>query len=128
MVQPWVFHDPSLAETWAFPVNPNRMTTPHGSRSLTVVSVFPTGGMSRVIEGNPEPFDWTVSGYIRTEQHYADLLYWSRKVNRLELSDHFARTWLVRVQHPDINEVRPTATKPWRFNYDLKLLNYGRLS
>lgn len=132
----WVLRDPASDETWTFPVNPNKMTSPHAARSFNILATAPSvvanghsrGGLGRVIEGNPEPYEWSFSGFIREQQHFEDLLYWTRKVNRLELTDHLGRTWRIRflVFNPD--EQRPTARHPWRFTYDVKALNYGAVA
>lgn len=132
----WVLRDPVRDETWTFPVNPNKMTSPHSPRSFNILATAPSvtsngqsrGGFGRVIEGNPEPYEWSFSGYIREEDHFESLLYWTRKVNRLELTDHLGRTWRIRflVFNPD--EQRPTTRHPWRFNYEIKTINYGAIA
>lgn len=131
MVQRWTLFDPNLDESWTFPVNPNKMTSPHGPRSLQVMVTSPRPGDQAqnglVLETNRDPHEWTVSGNIRTEDHFAELLYWVRKVNRLQLTDHFGRTWQVRMLHFNPDEQKPSQNRPWRFTYDLKMLNYGEV-
>jgi hypothetical protein len=131
MVQRWVLHDPLLNESWTFPVNPNAMTSPHGPRNLTVHATRPALGANtagRVIEHNMDPYDWQFSGFIRTQEHHDELERWSKKVNRLELTDHLGRTWAIRFTSFAPDEQKPRATTPWRFNYEAHALNYGAVA
>lgn len=133
--QRWILFDPDTDEVFTFRDNPNKMTSPLGPRSLTIYPTPPLynpavearGGMARVIEGNREPYEWSFSGKIRHQIDHDDLMYWSRKLNRLLLTDHLGRTWKVRVLHFDPVELHPTARIDWRFTYDMKLLNYGAI-
>lgn len=129
MVQRWTLYDPLLDDTYVFPVNPNAMSTPHAPRSLSVITTAPrVGGPSvqgRVVELNAEPYEWQFSGYVRTEDHHDQLRAWTRKVNRLVLTDHFEREWSIRMVALDLDEKRPRALQPWRFDYTIKAINYG---
>lgn len=131
----WTLHDPTTNETYVFPLNPNKMTTPHSPRNFNIIATAPSGaltggsrqGMGRVVELARDPFEWSFSGRIKTEAHYDRLLAWSNKVHRIQLSDHFGRTWLVRVLDFNPNELTPTPRISWRYEYDFKVLNYGEL-
>jgi len=129
MYRRWTLFDQALAEAWTFPVNPNKMTSPHGPRSLTILSTAPTNTTSsshgRVVEGNMEPYEWQFSGSIRTQEHHDELRRWTRKVNRLMLTDHFDRTWWVRFTGFEVDEKRPSTHTDWRFDYTIKAINYG---
>lgn len=129
MVQRWVLHDPDLDESWTFPVNPNHMTSPHVSRSLAILTTPPSNqsndSQGRVLESNADPYEWSFGGFIRTQAHHDELRRWSKKVNRLELADHLGRTWLIRMVEFDPDEKVPTKKTPWRFDYEIKALNYG---
>lgn len=129
----WSIHDPWTGETWVFPMNPNRMTSPHPAKSSTIFSrnanqVDDTTGISRVLQQRQSPYEWQFSGVIRTQQHYESLRDWARRLERLELKDHFGRIWSVRFDSVDINEQRDTARNPWRFEYTAKAIVYGRLA
>lgn len=132
----WTLSDPARDETWTFPINPNRMTSPHSPRNFNILATAPTvviagharGGLGRVIERNAEPYEWSISGVIREEDHYQELLRWSRKLNKLVLTDHFGRKWSIRILHFNPDEKKPTARRNWRYAYDLKTLNYGAIT
>jgi hypothetical protein len=65
------------------------------------------------------------SGFIRTQEHHDALLRWCRKVNRLELTDHFG-PHLVDPHHPvRPHEKRPSMRVPWKFDYTVKAIMYG---
>lgn len=129
MVARWRLLDSDFDETYTFPLNPNKMTGPFAPRKLTVVATAPSSGATntqgRVIEGHQEPYEWQFSGAIRTQEQHDELVYWCRKVNRLILTDHFGRQWYIRMVGFDPEEKRPTANRPWRFDYIVKALNYG---
>lgn len=129
MAHRWELRDPATSETWTFPLNPNRMTSPHAPRSLTIMATAPSQAaqtmQGRVIENNQDPYEWTFSGRIRTQEHHDELYRWSRKVGRLELTDHFDRVWSIRMIQFIPDEKRPSQRAPWRFEYDVKTLNYG---
>lgn len=129
----WSLYDPSVTETWTMPRNPNKMTSPHPPKQTAIFArnfnfADDQAGISRVLQFRQQPYEWSFSGDIRTEQHYEDLRDWSRRVGRLELTDHFDRTWLIRFDSIDIDEQRPTARNAWRFTYTAKAIIYGRIS
>lgn len=129
MVQRWTLHDPRLDETYVFPVNPNAMTSPHGPRSLTILATAPVNdapnSAGRIIEAQPDPYEWQFSGFIRTKGHHDALHKWARKVNRVELTDHLDRTWSIRFTQFDPTEQRPREYVPWKFTYTVKAIMYG---
>lgn len=133
MVHRWQLHDPSTSETYVFQRNPNKMTSPHPKKATTIFSrnfnfVDEKLGVGRVIQFRQEPYEWQFSGDIRTEAQYEDLRDWTRRVGRLELTDHFLRVWEVRFDSVEIDELRPRKTNYWRFGYTAKAIIYGRIS
>lgn len=132
-VRRWVLHDPSTSETWTFPINPNKMTSPHPTKTTTIFArnynfEDTKAGVGRVLEYQQEPYDWQFSGVIRSQQHYTDFRDWCHRVHRLELTDHLGRTWRIRFDSVDLEEQKPTLRKDWRFSYTAKAIMYGRVS
>lgn len=132
----WILRDPATGEAWEFSINPNKMTSPHSSRNIRVFTTPPfynpaieaRGGMARVFEGNKEPHEWSFGGVIRTEAQYRSLLYWTRKVSKVHVTDHLGRTWVIRFKEFNPDEKRPTARRAWRFDYEIKAMMYGELT
>lgn len=133
MVQRWNLFDPNTDESWTFPMNPNKMTSVHSPRNLTIYpraalynpAVEARGGMARVFEHAKEPYTWTFSGVIREGEEYDGLLYWTRKLRKIHLTDHFGRTFLIRIQAFKPDEKRPTFHRPDRYDYDVEAIIYG---
>lgn len=131
--QRWTLVDTEAATQWEFPRNPNKMTSPHGPRNSVIFSrAYGTdagnGGISRVIAFRQQPYEWTFSGDIRTQQHYEDFVAWTANPNRLNLTDHLGRTWQIRIDSVDVTEQRQTARSAWRYEYTVKAIIYGRVA
>lgn len=129
----WVLHDPATAETWTFPMSPNKMTSPHPPKAATIFSrnvsqADDAGGINRVLMQRRSPYEWQFSGVIRTEAQHDDFKDWLRRTGRLEITDHFSRTWSVRFDSVEINEQKPTFRNNWRYEYTAKAIIYGRVS
>lgn len=132
----WRLYDPATGERWEFIHNPNQMTSPHLPRAISIFVTPPLynpavearGGMARVHETNTQPYEWSFSGWIREEAQYEQLLHWTRKVTRLQLTDHFGRTWWIRFKEFDPDEQRPSHRSDWRFDYDIKATMYGAVA
>ena len=130
----WTWYDPDLDESWEMQRNPDQMTTPHPPRNATIFSRSIGGlnnvgnGVSRVLAFRQRPFEWSFSGNVRTEEMHGLLIAWTQRTNRLEITDHFDRTWVVRIDSCDIQEQRQTANNAWRFRYTVKAIIYGSAS
>jgi hypothetical protein len=134
MVNRWTLVDPATDEEWEFPLNPNQMTSPHPPKNHQIFArgignnSSSSNGISRVLAFRQQPYEWSFSGAIRDEQQYQDFLTWTRKTGRLELTDHFLRTWQIRIDSVDLEEQRPTARRSHRFTYTVKAIIYGRVT
>lgn len=134
MVNRWSWYDPALDETWDMERNPDQMTTPHAPKNSKVFSRSIGGlnsvgnGVSRVLQFRQAPMEWQFSGNVRTEAMHDLLQTWTKKGQRLQITDHLLRTWEVRISALDIEEQRINARNAWRFRYTVKATIYGRLS
>lgn len=128
----WTWSDPATGESWEMPRNPHEMTSPHGPRNLTIFSRNGygdgAGGVSRVIERRAEAYVWSFTGKIRTPEHYAAFLHWTKKVHRTRITDHFGRTWEIRTESVEIEELKPTPRRTHRFDYTVKATMYRQVS
>lgn len=130
----WILFDPATDEQWEFPRSPNRMTSPHPPKNTTIFSRtigHPSNlgaGVSRVMQFRQQPYEWSFSGDIRTQEHYEAFIQWTRKTGRLHVTDHFDRTWEIRIDSVELDEQQQTARKPWKFAYTVRANIYGRIS
>lgn len=126
-VQKWTFHDPVTTETYVFPISPYQMTTLTPKHSHIVGAA---GGHSeqrkRITEAPTQPFDWSFTGRIRTQQQHDDLDEWTRKGYPIHVSDHLGRTWEVLIRSFKPKDLRGRLSTRWE--YDIAGTVLGRVS
>lgn len=91
MVMRWALYDPHNGESWIMPINPREMSSPFPEKAVSLRQTTAIDGRALLFEGSSTVPDWTFSGRILTADHYAQLLYWSQKRNRITITDHFGR-------------------------------------
>lgn len=111
----WTFEDPSAAEFYTVPLNPNEMTPPHPERAITSEGTTAVGGTVLVWEGNTPAFTWTFSGRILYKDHYDQLKYWSEKQVRIFVTDHFGRRFTVV---PKSFQPKVKRARKWNWSHD----------
>jgi len=123
----WKFHDPFTGETYFFEMNPNAMSTPYLTQSTTSAGRSPISGAIVAIRLTQPPIEWTFSGNIRTQSFQDALTYWFEKSNKVFLTDHIGRRWIVM---PESFGPYPRPNKSTkgvhRWRYDAKCFCYGR--
>jgi hypothetical protein len=129
----WVFHDPSIPESWTVPINPNSMTDPEAKvRAYQFGTASRSSSLSnqviRTFESPSQPASWEFGGVIHTQEHHDELERWARKPMDVQITDHLERTWHVVMKSFEPTERRPTPNKPWRFTYSMHALILGRLA
>lgn len=97
MVQRWQFRDIKTGETYTVPLNPNEMTSPFPPRQFAYkgTTAGPNGGSAVTYEAWAGTQEWTFGGAILDEQHYKDLLAWSYRQNKVQITDHYGRVFTV---------------------------------
>lgn len=124
----WKFTDPKTAEVYNHPISPNQMSTPWlGRQTQTMVQSGPGGAVSDggallAMQAPAVPTEWTFGGVIRTEQHYRDLLAWSKKDYPIVVTDHYSRSWNVIITTFEPEDRKPVPLAPWRSKYVMKTL------
>lgn len=122
----WIFHDPKLNETWEVPYNPDAMTSPYPTRKFVYNSTTAGagGGTSVANEAHPDPKEFQFSGQVLHRPHFDGLVYWSRKKNRITITDHFKRVLLVT-----LNDMDPVPKRAigyyWRHTYTMNATCYA---
>lgn len=132
----WRFDDPTTADSYTFAINPNVMTTPHqldslepGARSAVVpMESNVRAGVARVLQGKRQPLEWSFSGVIREKAQYNAFYQWSRKRTRIQVTDHFGRTWEIRITEFQATEARPSARLKFKFDYTIKAILFRRVA
>jgi hypothetical protein len=122
----WKFHDYLTGETYFFEMNPNSMSTPYPSQQTTSLGKSPIDGSIAATRVVQPAIDWSFSGNIRTESFQVALAYWFEKSNKITLTDHIGRRWIVLPKSfgPYPRPNRRTALHRWR--YDAVVISYGR--
>lgn len=122
----WLFEDPALATSWRVPRNPDQMTSPFQQRS-TKADVMGPEARPRSWRQPQDLTEWSFSGSIASGTHHDDLLFWLQKPGLLQITDHFGRTFEVKVTEYQINERKPTQANAYRGTYSVKTLVLRRL-
>lgn len=122
----WVFLDTVTTETYTVPMNPKAMTSPFLSHATTPGTRSPVDlrfyGTRRAIRPAKE---WQFSGLVRTQGHHDALVYWASKTNLLNITDHYGRTFAVRIRSIDMQDRKANRQVPWRLQYTVTALSYG---
>lgn len=118
----WVLDDPlGSPSQYIFPINPNAMTSPFGSKNITARASTGPNGTKIAWEGAQGPTDWQWTGDLFSQQMYDALRAWVGKGNRVFLTDHLLRRWDVY-----LTEFTPIPKRsvlyPWRNTYTMKAL------
>lgn len=131
----WILRDVAASEQWEMPISPNKMTSPHAPKNMTIFarqagrtgsSAF-NGGVTRVLQFRQAPYEWSFSGIIRSQAHYDDFVYWTSKTGKLQVDDHLGRTWEIRIDNIELDERKPSFLRDWRYDYTVKTIMYGRV-
>jgi hypothetical protein len=116
MVVRWTLTDPTVPETYTFPMNPNEGGTPGITKKITSSVTAAADGQALVFEGRPDPQKFTFSGSILDESHLESLIYWFQKEHQLQLTDDLGRQyWVYLTSFTPTRQRR--ASHPWRHTY-----------
>ncbi len=94
-VKKWVFQDPATSDEYHFAVNPNKMDSPHAPKRITFTATTAVTGNRLAFEGQASPVEWKFSGVLFDKAQYDAFVYWLGKRNRIWVTDHWGRAWLV---------------------------------
>lgn len=123
-VKRWVFQDPATGETYHFHYNPNAMRSPFATKTISATPTTAIDGQVLAFESMAAPAEWEFEGFIRTKDHYDALLHWKEKRNRVWLTDHFGRAWLVYVKSFDPTPRRDNENY-WSHTYTMSCLIFA---
>lgn len=124
MVRRWIYTDPYVPETYTVPINPREMGSLFAEKPVTSRQTSARDGQALLFEGSAPPAPWTYSGTILDSAHYAELLRWSQKGNRITITDHYGRVIPIYLVRFDPTPKRSMG-KPWRHEYTMSALVLG---
>lgn len=121
----WKFKDLKTNEVWTVPLNPDNMTSPYPQRKYVYNSTTAgPAGTTVTHEAHSDPVSWQFSGQILDRDHFDKLLYWSRKKNRIQITDHYGRIFIVLLDQFNVLPKRAYG-KPWRHTYTMTASVYS---
>lgn len=109
---------------YIFPINPNAMTSPFGPKNITSRAAVGPNGQKIAWEGTQPPVEWQWSGDLFSKEMYENLELWTAKGNRVFLTDHFQRRWIIYLTHFDPVPKR-SVKYPWRHTYTMKAIVFS---
>jgi hypothetical protein len=121
MVTRWTFFDPIVNETYTVPINPNSGDAPAFVKSLDYQASAAPDGKTLVFEGRAEPRKLEMGGVVLERAHLEALEYWTKKRNRVVITDDMGRSFTVYIT--DFTPTRePRRSHPWRHTYQMSAL------
>jgi hypothetical protein len=119
-VKRWVLHDqaPGGLGRYVVPINPEKMTSPHAPRVISVDHTTARAGQHIVWEGSLRGHQWSFSGTVMTQEHYETLVAFAALQRRFWLVDHRDRAWVVAFQSIDLQPVGHPP-KDWVWAYTI---------
>lgn len=121
MVTRWKLYDPVLDEEYTFPKNPSQMGSVHRPRNITARTTTAVDGQALVTEGNAPPHQWFFKGSVRYAADYEALREWTRRPNRVQITDHFGRSFYVALLEFKV-EPKKWINYYWAHAYDIPAL------
>lgn len=92
IVQRWVFTCPATGETYTVPRNPDQMTSPFATRTVSAKFTSAVSGKALLTEGAPALAQWQFGGTCVDAAHYEKLRHWVNDINsRVTITDHYGR-------------------------------------
>ena len=113
----WSIDDPEIG--FVFEVNPNSGGSFNSGRNLTKSNS--TTGNPIVFFGRELVRVTEISGVIRTQEQYDNMLAWSKVARQVLLTDDLGREFWVYLQKLEMKP-EPRATVPWRHTYSASLV------
>jgi hypothetical protein len=121
----WRFETLDSSQVYAFPINPNGLTSAIANRDITWdYSSVPGGGgyAGKRAPRAPVPFEF--SGVLRSVGQYDALVLWVNKNTWVRLVDHLERTLVVRLLLIDLEQQGKSRNihAPYRHTYTMKAI------
>jgi hypothetical protein len=116
--QAYDFSSLSSVDTDTFQVNPDSVTQKFGDVQINAEATTVSNGQVITWEGSAQPPQWSWSGRVLNEEQYNALVTWGTTRQRVYLTDHFRRRFLVKVLSVEFDRVRD-AQRQWHMKYQM---------
>lgn len=116
--QAYDFSDLANVDTYVFTINPSTVSRSFGVITTTTQQVASTDGAVVTWEGAPVPQVWSWSGTVLEKADHDQLVRWSQTGQRVWLTDHFQRRYLVKMEGLTMTPVRDPQ-HPWHHEYQM---------
>lgn len=114
----WQLYDPTVPETYVFPVNPNEGGTPNRAKRIdTQVPAAPDGKVL-LWEGRDEPQKIDIKGVILEQAQLDAFNLWFNKRHQVRLTDDLGRQYWVYMTTFNATRNR-RVSHPWHHSYDM---------
>lgn len=104
--------------TYIFPVNPDSIDMAYGDFPLTDEPTVVSNGQVITWEGAPKPVLWRWTGRLLTEPDVREMRAWGVTGQRIWLTDHFQRRYLIKVADYTVTRVRDVE-RNWHHEYQM---------
>lgn len=116
--QAYDFSSGGLVSTYTLPINPDRLDMSYGEFVIDHENTTVSNGRIVAWEGAPVPNIWRWSGAVLDEASYGAMVAIGTTGQRLYLTDHFRRRFLVKVASVSMQRVRDLE-RPWHHRYEM---------
>jgi hypothetical protein len=122
-VNKWVFQAYDFSsltsvDTYTFVVNPDSVKQQYGGAIISSEATTVSNGQVIMWEGSAQPVEWTWSGRVLDQAQYLALEAWGTTRQRVYVTDHFRRRFLIKIESVSFQPVRDR-TRPWHHTYSM---------
>lgn len=120
MVVRWTFFDPTVPETYTFPMNPTEGGTPDRTKSLQAQATAAPDGKLILFEGREEPRRIELSGTLLEQAQLDAFTTWYEKRHQIRVTDDLGRQYWVYITGFSATRNR-RVHHPWHHSYKMQL-------
>jgi len=115
----WIFYDPSIAETYVFPINPQSGGSPAYAKTFTFKNTAAPDGKTLIFQGRQEVQTLEFDGVLFQQVEVEAFVRWWQKKNQITVTDDLGRNFSVVIQEFTPKRVR-SAQHAWKHTYACK--------
>lgn len=116
--QRWTLHDPLLAETWTFAVNPSEGGEPTRKKTVTSQSTTAPDGRTILTEGLSPPLEISWKGVILTLAERDIFISWFNKQYQVLLTNDIGEQYWIYIDQFNPTRKR-VITREAKYEYDI---------
>ena len=119
--QAYDFSDLANVANYVFTINPSQASRNFGVITMNHQQTTSADGSVIAWEGAPIPQPWTWTGRVLTQADHDALVLWGQTGQRVWLTDHFGRRYLVKMEGLTMTP-RRDVNRPWHHDYQMTAL------